>query len=58
MDARRSSGTARASGSRRNRFGEREGAITLVHGSPRDPTWEYITSAPVARANLALLETP
>ena len=33
-------------------------AFTLVHGSPRDPTWEYITSAPVARANLALLETP
>jgi diadenosine tetraphosphatase ApaH/serine/threonine PP2A family protein phosphatase len=30
---------------------------TLVHGSPRDPIWEYITSAPVARANLALLET-
>jgi diadenosine tetraphosphatase ApaH/serine/threonine PP2A family protein phosphatase len=35
----------------------REGS-TLVHGSPRDPAWEYITSAPVARANLALLETP
>jgi predicted phosphodiesterase len=32
--------------------------ITLVHGSPRDPTWEYVTSAPVARANLAMLETP
>ena len=31
--------------------------ILLVHGSPRDPTWEYITSAPVARANLAVLET-
>ena len=30
----------------------------MVHGSPRDPTWEYITSVPVARANLALLETP
>ncbi len=27
----------------------------LVHGSPRDPTWEYVTSLPVARANLALL---
>jgi predicted phosphodiesterase len=34
-----------------------ESGITLVHGSPRDPTWEYITSAPVARANLAVLET-
>jgi predicted phosphodiesterase len=32
--------------------------FSLVHGSPRDPTWEYITSAPVARANIALLETP
>jgi predicted phosphodiesterase len=28
----------------------------LVHGSPREPLWEYITSAGVARANLALLE--
>ena len=33
-------------------------SFTLVHGSPRDPTWEYVTSAPVARANLALLATP
>jgi diadenosine tetraphosphatase ApaH/serine/threonine PP2A family protein phosphatase len=32
--------------------------ITLVHGSPRDPVWEYVTSVPVARANLAILETP
>ena len=32
--------------------------FTLVHGSPRDPTWEYVTSGPVARANLAVLETP
>lgn len=31
--------------------------FTLVHGSPRDPTWEYLTSAPVARANLAAFET-
>ncbi len=31
------------------------GDFTLVHGSPRDPTWEYITSIPVARANLAVL---
>jgi diadenosine tetraphosphatase ApaH/serine/threonine PP2A family protein phosphatase len=30
----------------------------LVHGSPREPLWEYITSVPVARANLALLESP
>ena len=30
---------------------------TLVHGSPREPLWEYITSSPVARANLAVLIT-
>ena len=36
----------------------REGNLTLVHGSPRDPVWEYVTSLPVARANLAALETP
>jgi diadenosine tetraphosphatase ApaH/serine/threonine PP2A family protein phosphatase len=35
-----------------------EAAMTLVHGSPRDPVWEYITSLPVARTNLAALETP
>src|SRR5580765_3580343 len=32
-----------------------EAGMTLVHGSPRDPVWEYITSIPVARANLAVL---
>src|SRR4051794_30663858 len=32
--------------------------FSLVHGSPRDPTWEYITTAAVARANLAVLTTP
>ncbi|MEO8625150.1 MAG: metallophosphoesterase family protein, partial [Candidatus Limnocylindrales bacterium] len=31
--------------------------FTLVHGSPRDPTWEYVYSAGVARANLPLFET-
>jgi diadenosine tetraphosphatase ApaH/serine/threonine PP2A family protein phosphatase len=36
----------------------REAGMTLVHGSPRDPVWEYVTSTPVARANLAVLETP
>ena len=34
-----------------------EAGMTLVHGSPRDPVWEYITSIPVARANLAVLAT-
>ena len=30
----------------------------LVHGSPREPLWEYIVSVPIARANLAVLTTP
>jgi len=30
----------------------------LVHGSPREPLWEYITSVPVARANLGVLDAP
>lgn len=34
-----------------------EGDFTLVHGSPRDPVWEYVTSVAVARANLAVLQT-
>ena len=33
------------------------GDVTLVHGSPRDPLREYITSGAVARANLAHFET-
>jgi diadenosine tetraphosphatase ApaH/serine/threonine PP2A family protein phosphatase len=35
----------------------REGDVTAVHGSPRDPTWEYITDTAVAGANLASFET-
>ncbi len=34
------------------------GSYSLVHGSLRDPTWEYIVSDDVATANLALLGTP
>jgi predicted phosphodiesterase len=30
----------------------------LVHGSLREPIWEYVTSVPVARANLAVLGSP
>jgi diadenosine tetraphosphatase ApaH/serine/threonine PP2A family protein phosphatase len=33
-------------------------AFTLVHGSPRDPIWEYVTSTPVARASIAAMTTP
>ena len=35
-----------------------EAGMTLVHGSPRDPVWEYITSLAVARTNLDALGTP
>jgi predicted phosphodiesterase len=31
--------------------------FTLVHGSPRDPTWEYVFSRGVARASMAMFET-
>jgi diadenosine tetraphosphatase ApaH/serine/threonine PP2A family protein phosphatase len=31
------------------------GSCELVHGSPREPIWEYITSTGVARTNLGLL---
>ena len=34
------------------------GDFTLVHGSPRDPLWEYLFSVPAARINLAAFETP
>src|SRR5204862_2625564 len=29
----------------------------LVHGSPREPLWEYVTTAGIARDNLALIGT-
>jgi diadenosine tetraphosphatase ApaH/serine/threonine PP2A family protein phosphatase len=35
-----------------------EGQFGLVHGSPRDPLWEYIVSVPIARANINVLTTP
>ena len=31
---------------------------SLVHGSLRDPTWEYVTSAAIAKASLDVLTTP
>ncbi len=33
-------------------------SVTLVHGSPRDPIWEYIMNTLVARINLDYFETP
>jgi predicted phosphodiesterase len=35
-----------------------ERGMTLVHGSPRDPVWEYVLSASTAKANLSAFETP
>lgn len=35
----------------------RDGDVTAVHGSPRDPIWEYITSGGIAAANAAHFET-
>jgi diadenosine tetraphosphatase ApaH/serine/threonine PP2A family protein phosphatase len=35
-----------------------DSGFTLVHGSPRDPIWEYLDSAWAAQENLALLNTP
>ena len=32
--------------------------FTLVHGSPRDPIWEYLVSTSMAQSNLAAFETP
>ena len=35
----------------------RDGQLTAVHGSPRDPIWEYITSAGIAAENFAHFDT-
>jgi predicted phosphodiesterase len=31
--------------------------FTLVHGSPRDPTWEYVYAVSIARANMGRFST-
>ncbi|MGH2401093.1 MAG: metallophosphoesterase family protein [Candidatus Limnocylindria bacterium] len=35
----------------------RDGDLTAVHGSPRDPIWEYITSSSIAAANFDCFES-
>ena len=35
----------------------RDGELTGVHGSPRDPIWEYIASRSIAEANFESFET-
>lgn len=32
--------------------------ITIVHASPRDPVWEYLTDVSMIQANLDLIQTP
>jgi predicted phosphodiesterase len=34
-----------------------DGELTAVHGSPRDPIWEYITGPQIAAANMAHFDT-
>jgi len=34
------------------------GEVTMAHGSPRDPLWEYILNSLTARANFDHFETP
>jgi predicted phosphodiesterase len=34
------------------------GEVSLAHGSPRDPIWEYVMNTLVARINLAAFDTP
>ena len=35
----------------------RDGELTAVHGSPRDPIWEYVASRSIAEANFDSFET-
>jgi predicted phosphodiesterase len=37
---------------------EVDGSVTLAHGSPRDPTWEYILNTLAARLNFTHFHTP
>ncbi|HSQ40110.1 MAG TPA: metallophosphoesterase family protein [Anaerolineales bacterium] len=36
----------------------KRGEVTLVHGSPRDPIWEYVLNTLAARLNFDYFETP
>nr|BAL57186.1 metallophosphoesterase [uncultured prokaryote] len=35
-----------------------QGDVTLAHGSPRDPLWEYVLNTLVARINFEFFDTP
>ena len=37
---------------------ELNASVTLAHGSPRDPTWEYVLNTLSARLNFSHFETP
>jgi predicted phosphodiesterase len=34
------------------------GEVSLAHGSPRDPIWEYVMNTQIARINLSFFDTP
>jgi len=34
------------------------GEVSLAHGSPRDPIWEYVMNTQVAKNNLSFFDTP
>jgi predicted phosphodiesterase len=34
------------------------GEVSLAHGSPRDPIWEYVMNTLIARLNLSFFDTP
>ena len=36
----------------------KKGRFTLVHGSPREPIWEYVISTNLAEVNFSFFETP
>jgi len=36
----------------------RTSALLAVHGSPRDPIWEYVYAVSIARANMSRFTTP
>jgi diadenosine tetraphosphatase ApaH/serine/threonine PP2A family protein phosphatase len=40
------------------RQADMNGVVTLAHGSPRDPTWEYVLNTFTARLNFKHFQTP
>ena len=57
VDTRRRSRRRRSPGCAALPQRREEADFTLVHGSPLDPTWEYVTTTAAARENLAAITT-